>query len=75
MFSAFSEQELLYLIQETIGPIPDKYIENELKREKPVNIHQVVEDPLFKDFILKIMAVDPKVRINAKEALLHPWLN
>ena len=68
---------MLYLIQETLGNIPGKVIENSLKWEIPPNINQLIDshDYLFKDFILKIMAIDPRLRYSAKEALQHPWLN
>lgn len=32
-----------------------------------------VQDQAFKELILKMMNLDPVRRINAKEALEHPW--
>ena len=31
-------------------------------------------DPQFLDFLLQLLAVDPKWRASAEEALRHPWL-
>jgi Protein kinase domain len=75
LFAPLSEQELLYLIQEVVGPIPGKVIENTLGWKKPRSLDQVVDDRDFRNFLLNIMATDPWARLSPKEALSHDWLS
>ena len=76
LFNPLSEQELMFLIQETIQPFPQKVVENPVM-QKPQRLDQLInqEDRDFCDFIRKMLEVDPSTRLSAKEALMHPWLN
>lgn len=77
LFTALSEQQLLYQIQETIGPLPGKHVENTKNWDSPQTLDDLLsnENHLFKDFIKKTLATDPRLRITPKKALSHPWLN
>lgn len=37
--------------------------------------HLQISDPLFLDFISKLLEINPEKRVTAKEALEHPWLS
>ena len=41
---------------------------------KPFEYWEFV-DPLFRDLISKMTALDPEKRITAKDALMHPWFS
>lgn len=39
----------------------------------PIGTWEGMEDDQFKDVVLKMMSLDPRKRITAKQALDHPW--
>lgn len=69
LFNPLSEQELMENVEKVVRPLK--------KSEKIESLDELLgeNDEPFKDFVRKVLEVDPKNRITPKEALMHPWLN
>ena len=86
LFMGDSELDLVHKIFKTLGT-PDQEVLNEFEdvRNNKISIPQYegvpwkallnTEDMFLIDLIQKMLTVDPKRRITAKEALKHPYFN
>lgn len=88
LFPGESEIDQLYLIQKTLGPLTASQQETFQKNPRFIGLKfpeisklETLEkrflklEPLALDFMNKLLCMNPDTRMNASQALTHPYLN